>query len=120
MRFSPWDPFVMDLSSCTMFKGERYKIADTPQHPHGIRATLHEPSIPHLPPPKKARTHTHTLTLVFSYTQFPDGKKGEEPQGGKVSWNSMVEHGFHSLSKNAAAKRCKAADGCCKKPVWGE
>ena len=31
----------------------------------------------------------------------------------------MVEHGFQSLSKDAAAKRCKAADGCCKKPVWG-
>ena len=29
-------------------------------------------------------THSDILTLVFSYTQFPDGKKGEEPQGGRV------------------------------------
>ena len=43
-----------------------------------------------------ANTHTYTHTHVthsdtcIQLTQFPDGKKGEEPQGAKVSENSMV------------------------------
>ena len=34
-------------------------------------------------------SETHSDTCI-QLTQFPDGKKGEEPQGAKVSENSMV------------------------------
>ena len=38
---------------------------------------------------KHLQAHTHSDTCI-QLTQFPDGKKGEEPQGAKVSENSMV------------------------------
>ena len=52
----------------------------------------------------------HTLTLVCSYTQFPDGKKGEEPQGGKVGANvlsNIVHRSTHTFK--AAAKTINPA-----------
>ena len=45
---------------------------------------------------------THTSTIVFSYLDSHVEKDGEEPQGGQVSWKSMVEQIF---------QRCKSAIG---------